>query len=37
MGNKKIIYFNLISIVIFLLYMALHLYLAEGGIICSGQ
>jgi hypothetical protein len=32
MTNKKIIYFNLISIAILLLYMALHLYLAEGGI-----
>lgn len=32
MTNRKIIYFNLISIVILLLYMTLHLYLAEGGI-----
>jgi hypothetical protein len=32
MTNKKIIYFNIISIAILLLYMALHLYLAEGGI-----
>lgn len=32
MANRKVIYFNLISIVLLLLYIALHLYIIEGGL-----